>query len=134
MVKQGFYIGDRDWWVMAYYDVNGKKDLNEVFGTLLACGCPDDMAQRACMTLSQYNSGYTFTNFDEHTTVIFASKATSSSQMFDTIIHEIKHLVEHISDYYGLDPKDELPAYLQGEIGKKMFPAVSYLLCPHCNG
>ena len=132
MIKQGFYIGRHDWWVMAFYDVNGERDLNEVYGTLLACGCSNDMAQRACMTLSQPNSGYTFTNLDEHTTVMAMAKATSHEQMFDTVVHEMKHLVEHISDYYGLNPKTEMAAYLQGEVGRKMFPAAAIVMCPNC--
>ena len=30
MIKQGFNIGDRDWYVMAYYDIQTIGDLREV--------------------------------------------------------------------------------------------------------
>ena len=129
MIKQGFYIGDRDWWVMVYYGV-GENDLGEVYGTLIAAGCEDWRAQRACMNLSRKNTGYTFTNFIDHATFVFVSRTTSAEQMFDSIEHELKHIVEHISEYYGLDPKEELPAYLQGEVGRLMFPAVVMAVCP----
>ena len=49
--------------------------------------------------------------------------------MFNSIVHELKHLVEHVSSYYGLNPKLELAAYLQGEVGRLMFPVVAEVIC-----
>ena len=66
-------------------------------------------------------------------TLMFASRAESPEEMYDTIDHELKHCVEHISTYYGIDPKSEEAAYLQGEISKNLFPAVSAAVCPICN-
>lgn len=133
MVQFGFYLGERDWWIMGFLDIKGEKDLSKTYGTLLASGCPDYKAQEACMILSRENTGYTYTDFDAHTSLLFVSRATSAEQMFDSILHEVKHLTEHISEYYGLNPKEELSAYLQGELGRKLFPAASIVLCPHCN-
>lgn len=69
----------------------------------------------------------------DRNSIIVISHASSSEQMFDTIVHEIKHLTEHISNYYGIDPKEELAAYLQGEVGRNMWCAASMVLCPICN-
>ncbi len=132
MVKTGFSIGDRDWWIMVYLPVTTERELSEVYGTLLACGCPDYRAQNACMTLSKYNKGYTYTNFKDRSTVVFASKATSPSELYDSLQHELKHVVEHIGEYYNVDPKSEESAYLQGEIARLMFPAVAIVFCPKC--
>lgn len=130
MVQTGFYLGDRHWWVMAFLDIYGERDLNKVYGTLLASGCPDYKAREACMVLSREDKGYTFTNYDERVTVLFTSRSSSSEQAFDTILHEIKHLVEHVSAYYDVDPKEELSAYLQGEVGRNLFTATSLVICP----
>lgn len=46
---------------------------------------------------------------------------------------KVTYIVEHLSEEYGLNPKEELSAYLQGELGRKLFPAASIVLCPHCN-
>ena len=54
-------------------------------------------------------------------------------EMFDTIMHELKHCVEHISDYHGVSPKSEEAAYLQGEIARNLFPAVAMAVCPKCH-
>ena len=112
MVKQGFSLRSRDWYVMVYYGV-WPKDLSEIRETLMAGGCPPVRADSACRNLSGWNTGYTFTNYDEHLSLLVMSRATSAAEMFDSIVHELKHLVEHISNYYGLDPKEELAAYLQ---------------------
>lgn len=133
MVKQGFHIGDRDWWVMGTYGIDGERDLYEVYEALLSIGIPDYKARKVCMELSKPNSGYTLTDFGRHFTLMFVSRATSAEQMFDSVVHELKHLTEHIGAYYGIDPEEELSAYLQGEVGRKMWPAVALVLCPECN-
>ena len=132
MVRQGFYVGRRKWYVMAYYNVATKDDLGEVEETLLAAGCPEKDVAEALRMLSQHNSGMTFTNFADHLSLAFISKATSAEEMYDTIQHELKHLTEHIGGYYGVDPESETSAYLQGEIGRQMVPAASIVICPKC--
>lgn len=132
MIKQGFGIGRRDWYIMCYYDIHTDDELDEVYGALLASGCPSDEAQRACMVLSQKNTGYTFTNFREHLSVMFIAEATSAEQMYDTIVHETKHVVEHIGEFYGVKSDSEESAYLQGEIARNMYEAVKIAVCPEC--
>lgn len=132
MIKQGFYIGKRDWWVMVYYDVE-PHNLTEIEGVLLSSGVSRDEAEATCRNLRQVDTGFTLTNYNDRNSIIVISHASSSEQMFDTIVHEIKHLTEHISNYYDIDPKEELAAYLQGEVGRNMWCAASMVLCPKCN-
>lgn len=132
MIKQGFNIGNRDWWVMVYYDVE-PSDLAETEGVLLASGCTREQAEDAIDNLQHPNTGFTLTDYKGKNSVIIISHATSSEQVFDTIVHEIKHLTEHISNYYDLNPKEELAAYLQGEVGRNMWCAAALVLCPKCN-
>ena len=132
MISQGFHIGDRDWYVMCQYDVHTEKELGEVYKTLLASGCPDYKAQEACMVLSQKNTGFTFTNFKEHLTVVFVGESTDAGQAYDTVQHELRHVTDHICEYYDVDPTSEEASYLQGEIARNMFTATSMLFCPRC--
>lgn len=132
MVKQGFYIGNRDWWVMIYYNVV-ENNFEEIEDILIINGMSEEQLINSFNNLKHENTGLTITNYENHTTTIIISKATSASEMFDTILHEIKHLVEHISNYYNLDPKEEISAYLQGEVGRQIFPAASLVLCPKHN-
>lgn len=133
MIKQGFYIGDEEWWLMCYYDVWGVDDLREITGVLISAGDTDERIEHALDVLSEKDSGYAYTNFSLRTTVLVTSRTTSAEELFDSILHEIKHATENIGEYYDIDPKSEASAYLQGEIGRNMFRAVAMLLCPKCN-
>ena len=129
MIQQGFSVGERDWYVMCAYDIRTKRDLMETRRTLLAAGCDESSAGEAVSVLSGWNKGYTFTNFRDHLTIVCVSKATSAEQLYDTVQHELKHVTEHLSEHYGVDQRGETAAYLQGELARKMFPAVSLLVC-----
>lgn len=133
MIQQGFSIGERDWYIMCTYDIRTRRDLSEVRRTLLAAGCDEYKVEEALLVLSMWNKGYTYTNFKDHLTIVCISKATSAEQFYDSLVHEQKHVTEHISDYYGVDPKGETAAYLQGEVGRLMFPAAAMLMCPKCS-
>lgn len=145
MIRQGFRVDEREyypfadsivgklvyWWVMAYYDIK-EKDMPEIYITLKASGDRQPSAKQAVEVLSKYNTGYTFSNFNIRSTTVCMSKATSFDEAFSTITHEIKHITENISEYYGIDPKSERAAYLQGEIGKQMYDAIAMVVCPCC--
>lgn len=125
MIRTAFSVGE--WTVEAFLDI---EDVSYVYDALKDIGCSDYRAREACEVLIHENTGYTYTSFFEKRTVMFASRASDPSQMYDTITHELKHIVEHISDYYGVNPKSEEAAYLQGEIGRLLFPSVVVAVCP----
>ncbi|MBO7617359.1 MAG: hypothetical protein J6T22_09150 [Bacteroidales bacterium] len=133
MIRQGFSIGKGEWRLRVYYNVRSESDLKEVADTLVWAGCRQSVVNIVTDLLAEPNHGYTFTTFSEHLTLMFMSHATSPEQMYDTIQHELKHATEHISEYYGVEPKSEEAAYLQGEIARKMFKGAALAVCPKCN-
>lgn len=132
MIKQGFSIGDRDWYIMAYYDIKTDKDFDEVEEVLIASGQKPAYAQKVVTELMHPNTGYTYTKFGEHLSIVLVSHATSYDELYDTVQHETHHATDHIGSYYGLDPHGEEIAYLHGEISRKMFAAIALLICPKC--
>lgn len=133
MVQQGFWIGDRSWYVMCYYDIRSESDLLEVEKALLSSGCPYEKVEEALDVLSDWNTGCTYSNLSERFSVVFIGKATNAEEMYNTIQHETKHVTEHIGEYFGISPTSEESAYLQGGIAMKMFPAASIVVCPRCH-
>lgn len=119
---------------MCFYDVQRDTDLDEIELSLLEADCPAETIDEAKNVLTMADTGFTFTSFPHKRTIIVIGHATSAEQMYDTIQHELKHVTEHISEYYYVDPRGEPAAYLQGEIARNMFPAAASLICPHCNG
>lgn len=128
MIAQGFTIGNNDWSFEVYYDVK-PRNLYDIRRVLLRAGSTMENADEACDVLSAYDSGYTFTNFKRHLTIMIMSRTTSAEQMYDSISHERRHATDHIGEYYDLLPNGEEVAYLQGEIARKMFPAVVEVIC-----
>lgn len=72
----------------------------------------------------------TLTSFKEKMSVLFISGSSSDDEWFDSLVHELKHVVEHIGEYYDVDPRGEPSAYLQGEIGRQFFPMIIDRFCP----
>ena len=133
MTQQGFYIGNNDWYIMCFYDICSEKDLWRTEDALIVSGCDTESVNKAIDILKNKNTGYTYTSFDKKLTLMFISHTTSAEEMYDSIQHELKHAVEHISEYYNVNPKSEESAYLQGEIARNMFAAAVYIVCPNCH-
>ena len=132
MVSQYLEIGNNDWRIVVFYDV-WPHDLSYIGKNLEKAGDTPESIEETLDLLTRLNKGYTFTNYREKMSVIVLGHATSPEQMFDSYDHELKHVVEHISNYYDVDPKSERAAYLQGEIARQMFPALAMVVCPKCN-
>lgn len=127
MLTQRFIIGQEDWKVVMLYDIL-PEDLPVVYANLRGEGAGHRMARNACHVLEGWNKGYTFSNHDIRSSVVCIGRATTLGQFFDSLLHEIKHLTEHISGHYKVDPKSEDAAYLQGEIGLQVWPYLARII------
>lgn len=128
-MKTEFYnIGNDDWGILMVYDYD-YRDFDRIWYMLMSLGMPNDKAEKALMVLSRLDTGMTYSVFHETMSVIFISQASSPEEWFDSVLHELKHTVEHISEFYEVDPKSEPAAYLQGEIGRQMFPMIMRKVC-----
>ena len=128
-MKTEFYnIGDDDWGILLVYDYD-YRDFDRIWSMLMSLGMSNYKAEKVLMVLSRLDTGMTYSVFHQTMSVIFISNASSPEQWFDSLLHELKHTVEHISDFYQVDPKSEPAAYLQGEIGRQLFPVIMQKLC-----
>lgn len=128
MRTEYFNIGDDDWGVVLCYDYD-LLDYDRIWSIIRATGVSDEKAQYAMSVLSLPDTGMTLTSFSDMMSFLFVSRSSSDEQWFDTLIHELKHVVEHISEFYRVDPKSEPAAYLQGEIGRQLFPLIMQKMC-----
>lgn len=136
MIEQGFYVEKetpKPWWIMVVCGIKTDADLEKTFGSILSAGAGMERATNAIQELKNPNSGYIFTNTTRCFSLIAISRATDYKEMFNTIAHEISHLTVHICEYFGYDLDSEKAAYIQGEIGEKMYPLVAAAICPKCN-
>ena len=70
--------------------------------------------------LGKKNTGFTFTDFNKHKSVVGISRTTSQEQFLNTIVHEAKHVQSHICKYYDVEEDSEEAAYLIGYIIQQM--------------
>jgi len=128
MKTRYFDIGDEDWGIVLCYDYD-FTDFDRIWAIIRAAGLTDEKAQAAMSVLSRTDTGMTLTNFGDMMSFLFISQSSSDEEWFNTLLHEVKHVVEHISEFYRVDPKSEPAAYLQGEIGRQMFPLIIQKMC-----
>lgn len=111
----------------------GPGDMAAARSALLRAGCPPRSADGALRELRGLDAGYTFSDLGRRASVMLAGRASSAAQMYDTLQHELRHVVEHACEGLGVDGRSEEAAYIQGEIARKMFPAAA-AVCPACRG
>lgn len=133
MIKQEFIINTKPWKVYVYYDFV-LDDIDEVISTLEDINFPEHYITSAYTILKQttVNCGFTYTHLENKTTLIVITKTTSPGQFINSLVHEIFHLVNHISKVYNIDNDSEEPCYLAGDIAQQTLNVCHKLLCKHC--
>lgn len=120
MIKQIINI-ENYWKIIVYYEI-AKQNVSEVMETLSRFNCSrKDMKDAYDVLYYEKDSGITYTNSIYKTTIIGISIATSGEELFNTIVHEIKHAQSHICNFFNVREDGEDAAYLCGYLARCMF-------------
>lgn len=131
MIRQEIDIDG--WWRITVFYLPGDEDMPEVIKAFREADCPNrEIRQILSLFPHKVNKGVTWPGYRQRHSITVIGRSSSWEQFFDTLLHEIDHLVDIITDYYLVSNHGEPPAYLQGEIGRLMAPAVRSILCPCC--
>lgn len=119
MLTQYFFIEDYDWSVHAFYYVEpiDRYKLIHIFKKFNYNNVVPDIN----MIVSVTNGGYCYTNYSDKRSIMVVNKASNSSQMHNTIVHELNHLSSHIEEYYNIDPHSERASYLIGGLAQVVY-------------
>lgn len=121
------------WWRISLYFMPSEDDMSEVIGAYRGIGCPEgDIAEISRVFPKDLNKGVTYSSGYLRHSVTIIGRAESWAELFNTVLHETKHLVDDITWWYDVLNYGEPPAYLQGEIGRQMAPAIKRIACPCC--
>lgn len=71
--------------------------------------------------LGKRDSGFTHTDFQKKRSIVGISFSSSREQMFNTLVHELKHVQSHICSYYNIAEDSEPAAYLIGYLAQKTY-------------
>lgn len=133
MLVQTFYLPQYEWSVKVYYAVD-RYYTDDILHDLDNLDIDNYEYFKAKRSLSKAikNTGFTYTNYRQKSSVIVLGLTTSADEFQDTFDHEKGHLSIHIATYYHLNPYGEEAQYLNGDIGKAMFPYAKLFLCDNC--
>ena len=116
----------------APYNLQGHfKEMDEVIDCLIGIGANDDIVEKAGRMLFEEHPNQAFTYSNGRRTCIYIGWTTSGEEFLNSMIHEIRHLVDHIAAFYGLD-NNEAVGYISGDAALLLAEDICEHGCPHC--
>lgn len=133
MIRARLYLPKARWYINAYIAVD-EYYAYEILEHMRQLGASRDTLAKAYRNLmsGQLNNGITYSNPNRRETVWVIEITSSAREFFNSVVHEIGHLSQHIAIEMELDQNSEDVCYLSGDIAYTLFPYVRGLLCEHC--
>ena len=130
MMHRTIYI--RGWRVDVFID-DGNEDVfvGEINICLDDMGAPDDIVERCNELIIEGKPNQAFTYSNGKRTCMYIGWTTSGDEFINSIVHELRHLVDHIADYHGL-VDDEETAYMSGDAAFLLAKEICEIGCPRC--
>ena len=122
MIRQKVKINVARWLVDIFYDVR-PHNANEILDRLYGLGCAEKHIYKAERLLKSgvANEGLTYSNKQERRTLIVITRASSIGEFISSAVHEVDHMVDHISQYYNIPYDSEENSYLIGDVAKTIY-------------
>lgn len=110
MIRNEIYLTEYGWTIVLFADAC-SANIETILEELDRMGCTEK-----CTDLSKDNCGLTYSNIAARRSIVVIGKASSDSEIANTIAHESMHLVSHICECYNIDMNSERACYLIGEL------------------
>lgn len=125
----------RGWRVDVFIDDGYSTDSEkwEVMDMLEAMGTPYKKLERSYDIMFGGLPNKAFTMSAYRHTCIYIGWTTSGREFQDSIVHEIRHLVDNIAEAYGLD-NGEAVGYISGDAALLLADDICHYGCEHCHG
>lgn len=133
MIKATITLPKYGWRVHAYIAVSSYY-TDEILKGMEQLGASEKHLADAYDNLSsgQLNNGLTYTSSEKRETIWVVALTSSAREFMDSVVHEIRHLEQHIANECGINENSEEACYLCGDIAYRLFPYCKKLLCEHC--
>ena len=125
MIIDEFYI--YNWKVTILYECS-CEDIDFIIETLKDINCPNKYIKEAFNNLKScnLNTGLTYSNTKQKSSVIVINKTSSFAQLINTISHEYYHFICHISNSLNIQDEEEL-ASLNGNLNMRSYEVIEDL-------
>lgn len=133
MIIQDIYIKRVGWHVRVYHAVDTMY-ADEIIDELIKVGCRGEMLTNAKISIwrGMLNSGMTYSNTKAKESLMVIGLTTRGAEYWNTLEHEMQHLLQDIELSLGLDHYGEEIAYVSGEFIRDLYPKAKHLLCDCC--
>lgn len=130
MIYRELDIPKYRWRVHIFYHVTCYW-TDEIIECLKNIGCPPQKLREAYhnMIACKLNTGLTYSNYHLMESVMVIGKTSSYDEFSDSLMHELRHLEDHIATVYEMRLGGEEIAYLAGCIGKKLSKDMQMFIC-----
>lgn len=130
MIIDSIYLKAYDWHITVLYDVT-YKDKEEVMYHLRNIHPSREIVERVRNLINpeNINFGFTATCRVCKDSIMVLGRTTSKAEFMNTLEHEIRHLVDDISEAYNIPSKGEEVGYLTGEINYKLTHRTQSFIC-----
>lgn len=122
----------RNWKVDVFIDDGGPLDIDRVLGIMYGMGADFGTMEEAedIMLGVRPNEAFTFSVWRH--TVIYIGWTTSGAEFLNSMKHEIRHLIDHIANAYGIDKSGEEVGYMSGDAAYLLAGDICHFGCDHC--
>ena len=122
MIIHVFHLQRYDWDVYAYYGVNPTYK-NIIIDQLRDMGCSESSVLDAVEMIDSFkkDTGFTYSNYNRKESVIAVSRSDSSEGFMNTLVHEARHLQQHIQEVFDIEDTSEEIYYLMGKLVQVMY-------------
>lgn len=129
MIKQKFYLERYDWIVYAFYGAT-EQDKVILLDCLDCIGCPQKHLNKIIENIEDglTDNGFTYSNCTTRQTILVVGEGTSNEEFMNSLVHEARHLEEHIAKTFEMDYEDEERYYLIGKLIQTMYKGFKILL------
>ena len=119
----------RGWRVDVFIEDGYHPDM--VMECLEDMGAENDILENAHGLIVENRPNQAFTYSNGRRTCIYIGWTTSPQEFINSMIYEIRHLVDHIADYYGLS-NGEAVGYMSGDAAFLLAEDICKHGCPLC--
>lgn len=133
MMTRTFQVQPYGWTFRVYIPLSCYW-ADEILGHLFRLGATKDIMRSANVNLrcSNFNNGLTYASPEARETLVVVGKASSTAELFNSVVHEIDHACMFTFPLIGITPGTEEAAYFKGGLGREIFPMIQPYLCECC--
>ena len=130
MIRQQFDIEDY-YKVIVYYSVDFNL-FDIIVQDLVAADAPSKLIwEMYDMLFSQQAKAVTFSNIEEHISIVLFNEHKNKEDYINSIVHEAEHVKQAMLKAYDVEDEGEVPAYTIGYLISQMYRVFSQLICDY---